>query len=635
MCFGFCMGKLSTYLVVALLWCCVSGSTHAQQVKVMQWNVLGGLGRKSNNTNAQAQAIARIVNFNQPDVLLFNEVDANNQSASVNEAAIIDWVTNNVPYLGTQPGVTFYVKASTQSDGFERNAAISRFPILAAVNYNDGLRGLHSLRLQLAGANQLQVYHAHLKCCNDDCPRKQAEAQFDSDIIRTWAATNSLPYIFAGDWNEDESNPICVLSSTYRPITMIRTNGSLVEFVPTALNGNSKTISTATTNPTRRYDYCLAGSNRLSAVSGYVFNTKVWAANGLYTNAGPQNLTTDNATASDHYCVFVNYFFPTDIFVVETNTFDSAGAQGGPFNPSNRVYTLSNAGTVAANWRVTKTATWLDISATNGTLSASASTNIAVSVNATANTLSQGTYTDTIRFSNTVTGVSVARAGSLAVFLRPMANFTATPTNGPEPLTVTFTDISTGDISNRFWDFGDGDTLSVTTNVVMHTYSPGNYSVTLIATGPVGVSTNTKPNHISAWTPFQSWQLQYFGCTNCPQAQAGADPLGKGMSNTNQFLAGLNPTNPASVFRITSILVQGTNTVITWKTAGGRTNILQGSPGDFGNESASYLNQFYTIPPPIIIPGVGDAITNFVDDGSWWGEFSNWPARYYRVRVQP
>lgn len=67
-------------------------------------------------------------------------------------------------------------------------------------------------------------------------------------------------------------------------------------------------------------------------------------------------------------------------------------------------------------------------------------------------------------------------------------------------------------------------------------------------------------------TSFQTWQMQYFGCTNCPQAAPGADPLGKGMNNSNQFLVGLNPTNAASVFRIISSVPTGANFKVTWKT---------------------------------------------------------------------
>jgi hypothetical protein len=121
---------------------------------------------------------------------------------------------------------------------------------------------------------------------------------------------------------------------------------------------------------------------------------------------------------------------------------------------------------------------------------------------------------------------------------------------------------------------------------------------------------------------YQDWQIQYFGCTNCPQAQPDADPLGKGINNTNQFLAGLNPTNPASLFRITSIVSTGSNILATWSCGGGRTNVLQAAP----NLGGSYSN----ISANIILSGVGDMTTNYLDVGA-----VNTTARYYRVRLVP
>jgi glycosidase len=47
-------------------------------------------------------------------------------------------------------------------------------------------------------------------------------------------------------------------------------------------------------------------------------------------------------------------------------------------------------------------------------------------------------------------------------------------------------------------------------------------------------------------TPFQVWQLQYFGCTNCPQAAASADPDGDGYNNLQEFVSGTDPTNSSS-----------------------------------------------------------------------------------------
>ncbi len=613
----------------------------------MQWNVERGLGRQSNNTNAQANAIARIVNYNQPDILLFNEIDrSNGVSVAQNEAALIDWVTNSVPYLGTQSGATFYVKASSSSDGFIRNAAVSRYPIFAAATYTSAnmIRGLHAFRVQLEGTNVLQVFHAHFKCCSDpeDCEERQTNAVFASNTIRAWGATNSLPYIFAGDWNEDEPNPQCSLTSTYRPITMVRTNGNLVEFIPTALNGSSDTISS--TSPTRRFDYCLAGSNRLAAVTGHVFNSSVWGAQ--YTSVIPGSSASDSTTASDHLNVFVNYSFPvsgaTNFGVTPASAFTSSGNEGGPFGPPSQVYTLTNSDTIPLFWSVTKTSNWLTIStlATNLTLAAGGSTNITASINSGANSPCAGTYSDTINFSNTATGISLSRDVSLTVTaFPPTASFTGSPTNGVEPVVVTFTDASTGFITNRFLDFGDGGTTNITTNSVVHTYSAGSYPVTLVVSGPCGVNTNTQPNYINVLTVFQNWQIQYFGATNNPAAAADFDADGDGMSNTNEFLTGTNPTNSVSVFRITSIAREGSNFRLTWTTTGGKINVVQGGIGSFDEfgfpSNPSYTNEFFDISDPIGIAGSGDAVTNFVDDGAWLGDYTNWPARYYRIWTVP
>jgi len=150
---------------------------------------------------------------------------------------------------------------------------------------------------------------------------------------------------------------------------------------------------------------------------------------------------------------------------------------------------------------------------------------------------------------------------NIVVLQPPVANFSATPTNGVLPLTVTFTDSSTGAVTNWFWNFGDGATGNITTTNILHTYTnAGVYSVTETVTGPNGTSFATQTNLITVLTPYQAWQLQYFGCTNCPQAQTNADADGTGQDNLFKYAAGLNPTNPASifVFQIASVTNQPT-----------------------------------------------------------------------------
>jgi PKD repeat protein len=98
-------------------------------------------------------------------------------------------------------------------------------------------------------------------------------------------------------------------------------------------------------------------------------------------------------------------------------------------------------------------------------------------------------------------GVDISSPGVvnlLVDYAMPVAAFTASPTNGTAPLAVTFTDTSTGAITNRFWDFGDGATTNTLAMSVLHTYNgPGNIIVGLTVIGPGGVSTGAQTNNIT------------------------------------------------------------------------------------------------------------------------------------------
>jgi len=77
----------------------------------------------------------------------------------------------------------------------------------------------------------------------------------------------------------------------------------------------------------------------------------------------------------------------------------------------------------------------------------------------------------------------------------PVANFTANSTGGVMPVTVEFTDLSTGDIDNWLWDFGDGATSTQPSPT--HQYAAaGNYDVSLTVTGDAGSDTERKNSFI-------------------------------------------------------------------------------------------------------------------------------------------
>ena len=93
--------------------------------------------------------------------------------------------------------------------------------------------------------------------------------------------------------------------------------------------------------------------------------------------------------------------------------------------------------------------------------------------------------------------------GSVTVYQAVQAEFSANPTSGIAPLSVTFTNASTGDYSESLWDFGDGVTSTLESPT--HIYaSAGVYTVTLTASGPGGTDIETKAAYITVYDPVQA-----------------------------------------------------------------------------------------------------------------------------------
>jgi len=85
------------------------------------------------------------------------------------------------------------------------------------------------------------------------------------------------------------------------------------------------------------------------------------------------------------------------------------------------------------------------------------------------------------------------------VVTKPVANFSAKPTSGKAPLTVDFTDQSTGIATKWKWSFGDG-TISREKNPKHRYLQEGNYKVTLTVSNLAGSSTVMKTNFIKVTT---------------------------------------------------------------------------------------------------------------------------------------
>jgi hypothetical protein len=73
--------------------------------------------------------------------------------------------------------------------------------------------------------------------------------------------------------------------------------------------------------------------------------------------------------------------------------------------------------------------------------------------------------------------------------LEPVAGFTAEPTSGAAPLTVQFTDTSTGMPESYSYDFGDGTTPNTEASPSHVFEAPGTYSVVQTVTNAAGSHT--------------------------------------------------------------------------------------------------------------------------------------------------
>jgi PKD repeat protein len=110
----------------------------------------------------------------------------------------------------------------------------------------------------------------------------------------------------------------------------------------------------------------------------------------------------------------------------------------------------------------------------------------------------------------------------------PSAAFTASPTNGPLPLTVAFREDSVGSVTSRTWNFGDGSPESNELHP-QHTYTnAGTFAATLtilngaLQTSVYGVEITAVANYEIAPSPF-AW-IDPAGMTRWPLADNEVSP---------------------------------------------------------------------------------------------------------------
>ena len=111
----------------------------------------------------------------------------------------------------------------------------------------------------------------------------------------------------------------------------------------------------------------------------------------------------------------------------------------------------------------------------------------------------EGTFTVKLTVTNSAGTNSLTKTNYITVNNgAPVANFTATPTSGSNPLNVQFTDQSTGTVTGWAWDFNNDGTVDSTSKNPTYSYSnPGTYTVKLTITNTMGTDDEIKTNYIT------------------------------------------------------------------------------------------------------------------------------------------
>ena len=100
---------------------------------------------------------------------------------------------------------------------------------------------------------------------------------------------------------------------------------------------------------------------------------------------------------------------------------------------------------------------------------------------------------------------SITYTDLITVYEPVVADFSGTPTEGPVPHKVNFTNLSSGDYDTCLWEFGDGST-STDCNDPSYTYPTGGiFTVMLTVSGPGGSDSKTITDYITVGKPTASF----------------------------------------------------------------------------------------------------------------------------------
>lgn len=327
----------------------VYGASASGRLTVVHYNVKGNFASDWSTNAAQVQAIARQLQYLNPDIIALNEIPNGMRYEMTN------WMTAFFP--------AYTLAVSSNTDNAIRLGFISRYPITRSQSYLDSssltnfgyngtfTRDLFEAEITVPGATEpLHVFTTHLKSGPDadSQDRRAAECSAISNFFATvFLPTHSArPYLLTGDMNEDLDIP---LSHDNQPIQ--RLLGT-----PTGLR------LTTPLNPftLARFTHSIQGSNSLDARFDYILPAGLLASNlvtsqvfrtDLLPPPLPLNLNSnDDIVASDHLPLVMVFRYPDPPLLTSLNI-SQAGANLNWPALIGRQFTIESS-TNLSQWRV-------------------------------------------------------------------------------------------------------------------------------------------------------------------------------------------------------------------------------------------------------------------------------------------
>ncbi len=357
------------------------GKEDPRDLRVMTWNVQDGICSSNDKDDSYSDwnALVRIVAALQPDVLILQECgdnSGNNTGSGVDSVTELETVAHlfinggNDPFEGGSVGSYTklfvpsydlpYVFASTNSDGFNRNMIMSRYPfedingggaelsnfVVLPDEYqsggNGGIRGFMFAEIDLPDkmyAGDVVVGNAHLKAGGDSSDYEQREtAAFNTayfiDYYYNGAGTGmsdpngrvavpnvgdvldeNTPVIWGGDLNQNPSStsPNSIMT---RAENFGGTDGTDRDRTDASFSNASQPVSgdTSTQGSSSRLDYICWQDSIAQVRRQFIFRSSGSNMNTgrlpYPVNSYPVNPLSASSRASDHRPVVIDFILP-------------------------------------------------------------------------------------------------------------------------------------------------------------------------------------------------------------------------------------------------------------------------------------------------------------------------------------